>query len=335
MVGSALSSPPLGRGPSHSVATVRGWSRRRHSRSEVLTEPGRFDFPGDVSRSGDLSSSRGDTRSGHVTLRAPDARTRWAAACPSSAASGTRPHRARPRGPGDAVRRDGPAATARGPLDGGARCVRAPTRTRDRLADLTLAWIDALAPVISARRPPGRWSRARRAERDARFALDDALSAVPDLPAPPEQVATMLAAGIQVPIAAGAWLLAWLAAHPADHDPVDAVWETLRLTPPTWITARITTETVDLAGTEVPAGRVVLVSPLLLGRSSRAGAGRPGRASRSSTRSGGTDADAAAGRLAALRRRTARLPGPHARPGAARPPRDLGRPAHADVSSSP
>ena len=76
----------------------------------------------------------------------------------------------------------------------------------------------------------------------------------------------MLAAGVQVPIAAGAWLLAWLAAHPADHDPVHAVWETLRLTPPTWITARITTEPVDLAGTEVPAGRVVLVSPLLLGR---------------------------------------------------------------------
>src|SRR5690242_15968301 len=34
----------------------------------VLTEPGRFDFPGDVSRSGDLSSSRGETRSGHVVL---------------------------------------------------------------------------------------------------------------------------------------------------------------------------------------------------------------------------------------------------------------------------
>lgn len=45
-----------------------------------------------------------------------------------------------------------------------------------------------------------------------------------------------------------------------------AVWETLRLTPPTWVTARITTEAVDLAGTQVPAGRVVLVSPLLLGR---------------------------------------------------------------------
>ena len=76
-------------------------------------------------------------------------------------------------------------------------------RTRDLVADLTLGWIDSLAPIISARRPPGRWSRARRAERDARFALDDALQAVPDLPAPPQQVATMLAAGVQVPIPKG------------------------------------------------------------------------------------------------------------------------------------
>ena len=140
-------------------------------------------------------------------------------------------------------------------------------RTRDRVADLTLDWIDALAPVIAARRPPGRWSRVRRTERDARFALDDALASVPGLVGPPSHVATMLAAGVQVPIAAGAWLLGWLASHSsAPVDPVHAVWETLRLTPPTWITARITTEPVDLDGTEVPAGRVVLVSPLLLGR---------------------------------------------------------------------
>ena len=36
---------------------------------QVLTDPARFDFPGDVSRSGDLSASRGDTRSGHVGSR--------------------------------------------------------------------------------------------------------------------------------------------------------------------------------------------------------------------------------------------------------------------------
>ena len=78
----------------------------------------------------------------------------------------------------------------------------------------------------------------------------------------------MLAAGIQVPIAAGAFLLAWLGQHPTvDADPYDVVWETLRLTPPTWITARITTREVQLDETVIPAGRVVFVSPLLLGRS--------------------------------------------------------------------
>ena len=232
---------------------------------QVLTEPGRFDFPGDVSRSNDLSSSRGETRSGHVTFATLTPAevahgvdvfdTEWDAALADHGrdAAGT---------VYDAMvllRRPVARSTVAAVLD-------TDLRTRDLVADLTLGWIDALAPIISARRPPGRWSRARRAEREARFALDDTLSAVAGLPAPPEQVATMLAAGVQVPIAAGAWLLAWLAAHPADHDPVHAVWETLRLTPPTWITARITTEPVDLAGTEVPAGRVVLVSPLLLGR---------------------------------------------------------------------
>ena len=41
--------------------------------------------------------------------------------------------------------------------------------------------------------------------------------------------------------------------HPTDatSDPVHVVWETLRLTPPTWITARITTREVDLGGTSV------------------------------------------------------------------------------------
>jgi cytochrome P450 len=85
----------------------------------------------------------------------------------------------------------------------------------------------------------------------------------------------MLAAGIQVPVAAGAWLLAWLADYPGAVDPQHAVWETLRLTPPTWVTARITTEPVELDGTKVPAGRVVLVSPLLLGRLSELVPGDP------------------------------------------------------------
>ncbi len=77
----------------------------------------------------------------------------------------------------------------------------------------------------------------------------------------------MLAAGIQVPIAAGSWLLVWLAAHPSgDVDPVHATWEALRLTPPTWLTARVATRDCEIDGLPVPAGGMVLVSPLLLGR---------------------------------------------------------------------
>lgn len=233
---------------------------------QVLTDPARFDFPGDVSRSGDLSSSRGETRSGHVTFApvtpAEVARgletfdREWAAALVEHDRTA----------PGEAydamvlLRRPVARSTV-------AAVVGGDVRDRDRVAELTLAWIDALAPVISAGRPPRRRSRVRRAEREARFALDDALAAVPGLSMPASHAATVLAAGIQVPIAAGAWLLAWLAGHPAGVvDPVHAVWETLRLTPPTWITARITTDPVELAGTEIPAGRVVLVSPLLLGR---------------------------------------------------------------------
>ncbi len=242
----------------------------------VLTDTDCFDFPGDVSRSGDLSASRGDSRSGHVT---------FAPLKPAAVATGldtftvewheavTGHARTTPGEAYDAMnllRRPVARSTVAAVLGGD-------VRTRDRIADLTLGWIDALAPVIAAPRPPGRWSRRRRAERDARFALDDALTAVPCLSAPASHVATVLAAGVQVPIAAGAWLLGWLAAGPPGPvDPVHAVWETLRLTPPTWITARITTGPVDLGGTKLEPGRVVLVSPLLLGRLPALVPGDPG-----------------------------------------------------------
>ena len=65
----------------------------------------------------------------------------------------------------------------------------------------------------------------------------------------------MLAAGIQVPIAAGVMAACLARRPPGGHvDPTNAVWETLRLTPPTWITARITTREVELDGHRVPAG---------------------------------------------------------------------------------
>lgn len=143
---------------------------------------------------------------------------------------------------------------------------------RARVGDRTLHWIDALAPVIASPRPPARWSKVRRDERGARAALNDALSSTGV--ARPVEVATVLAAGIQVPIAAGAWLLVLLARHP--HVVVDlrrdertasaAAWETLRLFPPTWLMARVATRRTELGGVTVDRAAIVLVSPLALGR---------------------------------------------------------------------
>lgn len=265
-LGAVLSSPRSGAvvalGPSGPwLTTTPGQAR------QVLTDVTTFDFPGDVSRSGDLSASKGDTRSGHLTFApvTPDQVARGLATFTREWAAALADHdRVAPGRPYDAMallRRPVARSTTAAVL------VEAGDDQRALVGDLVLDWIDALAPVIAARRPPRRWSRVRRVERDARIALEDTLTRIPGLDGTPAQVATMLAAGIQVPIAAGAWLLAWIGDHPTGVvEPVQAVWETLRLTPPTWITARITTREVDLDGQVVPAGAVVLVSPLLLGR---------------------------------------------------------------------
>jgi hypothetical protein len=137
---------------------------------------------------------------------------------------------------------------------------------------LTLAWIDALGPVIASRFGANRWSPRRRREQAARRALEAALATLCD---DPPVVATMLAAGIQVPIAAGAWLLVELANHAHVQDALrrdqalvpGVVWETLRLCPPTWITARVSKQAANIEGRALDEGSVVLVSPLLLGRS--------------------------------------------------------------------
>ncbi|HSU02341.1 MAG TPA: cytochrome P450 [Nocardioides sp.] len=264
-LGAVLAAPRSGLaalGPSGPwLATTPALARR------VLTDPASFDFPGDVSRSGDLSASRADTRSGHtvfspltadrVAIGTATFAEEWRAALAEHdrVASGTAY---------DALvllRRPVARSTTAAVL------VSAGEEQRVVVADQVLDWIDALAPVVAARRPPRSWTRSRRDERRTRITLEDTLASVPDLPGSPAETAAVLAAGIQVPIAAGAWLIAWLAQHPtSDVDPVHAVWETLRLTPPTWITARITTRAVDLDGRPVPAGSVVLVSPLLLGR---------------------------------------------------------------------
>lgn len=235
----------------------------------MLTDAAAFDFPTTVSRGTDMSASRSGTRSGHHV---------FAPLAPVQVERGSRTFlaewheaigKADPPGAGvvdamQVLRRPIARATCAAVLDD------ATVSDRDVVADQVLAWIDALGPVISRRRNPGPWSRVRRQEVRVRLGLEATLATV--LPGcgiseTPQVVATFLAAGVQVPIAAGAWLLVLLAATPDRGSDLDhVVWETLRVAPPTWLTARVTTTTVTLAGRELPAGEVVLVSPLLLGR---------------------------------------------------------------------
>ena len=144
--------------------------------------------------------------------------------------------------------------------------------SRNQVADLVLAWIDSLAPVIGAARPPRRFSKPRRAEQRARRLLIRRLEALGCADAGAR--ATMLAAGIQVPIAAGAWCLTMLAGRPdlvhglreRDDLVLSVVWETIRLFPPSWLLPRITTREVRLGRTTLPAYTALVVSPLVLGR---------------------------------------------------------------------
>jgi cytochrome P450 len=278
----------------------------------VLAEPDAFDFPGNVNRTGDLSGSRGETRSGHTVFPpvGPEGVARGVATFDHEWAAARAHHdRTRPDEPYDAMlllRRPVARATTTAVLPG------ADDQVRDLVGDRVLAWIDALGPVIAARREPWRWGRVRRTEHRTRIALEDvlqdALAADPSHQLSPQEAATVLAAGIQVPIAAGAFLLAWLAQQPGPVEPTNAAWETLRLTPPTWLTARVTTREVELGGATIPQGRVVFVSPLLLGRLSELVPGDPG----------GLDRFDAARWQDPSRRPGAWLPfgaGPHACPG--------------------
>lgn len=267
-LGAVLSAPRSGVAP---LATGGPWVTTSLDQArQVLTHPDDFDFPGNVNRTEDMSASRGDTRSGH-TIFAPVAphqvdhgvrifTQEWAAALLEH-------DRGRPDEPYDAM------VLLRRPVARATTSAVFPSLQadlRNLVSDRVLAWIDALGPIIAARRPASRWSRNRRREADTRLdlerALEAALVAEPAVGLNPQQASTVLAAGIQVPIAAGAFLLAWIALQSRAVDPVHAVWETLRLTPPTWLTARVTTRTVDLCGTKIPEGQIVFVSPLLLGR---------------------------------------------------------------------
>ncbi len=238
--------------------------------SHVLATPDDFDFPGDVSRSGDLSASRGDTRSGHVLFEPPG---------PSQVATGVSTFTAEWEAALTAHDRDGPDAPhdalqlLRVPVARATTVALLPSvsaEDRTQVADLVLAWIDALGPVIAARRPPRSWSRARRREAASRRRLEGSLADLLPADASAAMMATYLAAGIQVPIAAGAWLLAWAAdASDVSADPLHVVWETLRLSPPTWLTARLARRDLELDGRHVRKDSIVWVSPLLLGRNDR------------------------------------------------------------------
>lgn len=232
----------------------------------VLTEPGSFDFPGHVGRGSDLSGSASETRSGHHVFAAttPGDVARGMAVFTAEWSRALDAETADDRGAHDAMQ------VLRLPVARATCAAVLPAVSegdRSRVADLALTWIDALGPVIAAPRPPRRWSATRRCELRASIALEEALSALETGPDTPQVVATMLAAGIQVPIAAGAWLLVWLASDAVrTRDPDRAVWEALRLTPPTWVTARVASQDVRLGEADITAGSLVLVSPLLLGR---------------------------------------------------------------------
>ena len=239
----------------------------RDQAHEVLTDTEHYDFASDVSRER-LDRSREATaanRSPHL-INPPVAPERVAA---GREVFEREWRAAEPTGAFDAMqvlRMPVALSTATAVLP-----EASPEQARE-VGQRTLAWIDALGPIIASRLGSSRWAPKRRRERMARQALEAALRPLSD-DAP--VTATMLAAGIQVPIAAGSWLLVELASNPEVHEALrgdgslaqGVVWETLRLCPPTWITPRIVCQETRLHGQVLEAGSVVLVSPLLLGRS--------------------------------------------------------------------
>ncbi len=224
------------------AGTVRGWSRRCRQARSGPHRPGRLRLPGRREPARWSPRVEVDGRSRHAPVRAARPRRAQLAARRScaelaSSARGSRRRRSTTPCSSCAGRWHVPRWLPAPPgLDDG---------DRNEVADAVLGL--GRRPWAGDLRTPTAAPLVTRPSRRGRgpAGLESLLGRLGD-PAP-ARTATVLAAGTQVPIAAGAWLLVALAERPALQQQLasgvsraeSVVWEVLRLTPPTWVTARV------------------------------------------------------------------------------------------------
>ncbi len=293
---------------------------------QVLTDVSAFDFPGDISRSGDLSRSIGDTRSGHVTFDPLG---------PDHVARGVVTFRDEWE---DALTRHGRGAVG-GPYDA-MELLRRP---------ISLSTIAAVLPDLDEHRRRGSptWCSpgstpshpsSRRAVRPDGSAGHAAWNVAPA--SPWRTPSTRSSASWLLPLT---WRRCWPQVSRCRSLRERGCWRGWPTIPPASSTrwtpsgrpcashlprgSRLASPpgTSTWVARAVPSGAVVLVSPLLLGRLPELVPGEPEKLPAFDP-GRWRDTHAAARRLASLRRRPALLPGPLARHGAARRARDLGQP---------